>query len=142
MKATVCTRIGSVAVPPPAEERLHVLWHLGVNGGHLTPERFVALTSANAAKAFNLWPRKGSLEVGADADLIVLDPERTKTLSAATQHQNTDFSVWEGIQIKGVVTHTLARGRHVWVDGDLRAEPGSGSYVARPRFGAAYAETI
>jgi dihydropyrimidinase len=124
------------------EERLHVLWHLGVNGGHLTPERFVALTSANAAKAFNLWPRKGSLEVGADADLIVLDPERTKTLSAATQHQNTDFSVWEGMQIKGVVTHTLARGRHVWVDGDLRAEPGSGSYVARPPFGAAYAETI
>ena len=124
------------------EERLHVLWHLGVNGGRLTPERFVALTSANAAKAFNLWPRKGSIEVGADADLIVLDPERTKTLSAATQRQNTDFSIWEGMQIKGVVTHTLARGRHVWADGDLRAEPGTGSYVARQPFGAAYSEKI
>ena len=124
------------------EERLHVLWHLGVNGGHLTPERFVALTSANAAKAFNLWPRKGSIEVGADADLIVLDPERTKTLSAATQRQNTDFSIWEGMQIKGVVTHTLARGRHVWADGDLRAEPGTGSYVARQPFGAGYSEKI
>ena len=124
------------------EERLHVLWHLGVNGRHLTPERFVALTSANAAKAFNLWPRKGSIAVGADADLIVLDPERTKTLSAATQRQNTDFSIWEGMQIKGVVTHTLARGRHVWADGDLRAEPGTGSYVARQPFGAAYSEKI
>jgi len=120
------------------EDRLHVLWHLGVNGGRLTPERFVALTSANAAKVFNLWPRKGSLAVGADADVIVLDPARTKTISAATQHQNTDFSVWEGMQVKGAVIHTLARGRHVWADGDLRAEPGSGRYVARPPFGAAY----
>ncbi|MBI3704979.1 MAG: dihydropyrimidinase [Rhizobiales bacterium] len=124
------------------EERLHVLWHLGVNSGRLTPERFVALTSANAAKAFNLRPRKGSLEVGADADLIVLDPERTRTLSASTQHQNTDFSVWEGMQIKGVVTHTLARGRHVWADGDLRAERGAGSYLPRKPFGAAYTATI
>jgi len=124
------------------EERLHVLWHLGVNSKRITPERFVALTSANAAKAFNLWPRKASLEVGADADLIVLDPEKTKTLSAAIQHQNTDFSVWEGMQIKGVVTHTLARGRHVWADGDLRAERGAGSYLPRKPFGAAYTAAI
>jgi dihydropyrimidinase len=124
------------------EERLHALWHLGVNSGRLTPEKFVSLTAANAAKAFNLWPRKGSLEIGADADLIVLDPEKTKTLSAATQHQNTDFSVWEGMQIKGVVIHTLARGRHVWADGDLRAERGTGSYLPRKPFGAAYTETI
>jgi dihydropyrimidinase len=120
------------------EDRLHVLWHLGVNGGRLTRERFAALTSTNAAKAFNLWPRKGSLEVGADADLIVLDPERTKTISAATQHQNTDFSVWEGLQVRGVVVHTLARGRHVWKDGELRAEPGSGRYLPRKPFGPAY----
>jgi dihydropyrimidinase len=120
------------------EERLHVLWHLGVNGGRLTPEKFVALTATNAAKAFNLWPRKGSLEVGADADVIVLDPAKTKTLSAATQHQNTDFSVWEGMQVKGVVVHTLARGRHVWADGDLRAEPGAGRYLPRQPFGTAY----
>jgi dihydropyrimidinase len=124
------------------EERLHVLWHLGVNSKRITPERFVAVTAANAAKAFNLWPRKGSLTVGSDADLIVLDPERTKTLSAATHHQNTDFSVWEGMQIKGVVTHTLARGRHIWADGDLRAERGAGSYLPRKPFGTVYADTI
>jgi dihydropyrimidinase len=120
------------------EDRLHVLWHLGVNSGRLTPERFVALTSTNAAQVFNLWPRKGSLEVGADADLIVLDPERSHTISAATQHQCTDFSVWEGMQIKGVVVHTLARGHHIWADGDLRAQPGWGRYLSRPPFGAVY----
>lgn len=120
------------------EERLHVLWHLGVNSGRLTPERFVALTSGNAAKVFNLWPQKGSLDVGADADVIVLDPQRTKTLSAATQHQNTDFSVWEGQQVKGAVVHTLARGRHVFADGNLRAERGSGRYLPRKPFGPMY----
>jgi dihydropyrimidinase len=120
------------------EDRLNVLWHLGVNSGRITPERFVALTSANAARAFNLYPRKGSLEVGADADVAVIDPERTKTISAATQHQNTDFSVWEGLQVKGAVVHTLARGRHVYVDGDLRAQAGSGQYLSRKPFGPVY----
>ncbi len=120
------------------EDRLHVLWHLGVNGGRLSPERFVALTSTNAAKVFNLWPKKGSLEVGADADVIVLDPERTKTLSARTQRQRTDFSVWEGREVRGVVVHTLSRGRHVYRDGDLRAEPGWGRYLPRPAFGPVY----
>jgi dihydropyrimidinase len=120
------------------EDRLHVMWHLGVNSGRLTPERFVALTSANAAKVFNLWPRKGSLEVGADADVIVFDPHRTKRLSAATQHQNTDFSVWEGFESNGAVVHTIAGGRHVFADGGLRAERGRGRYLPRQPFGPVY----
>ncbi|HYS81523.1 MAG TPA: dihydropyrimidinase [Anaeromyxobacteraceae bacterium] len=120
------------------EDRLHVLWHLGVNGGRLSPERFVALTSANAARVFNLWPRKGSLQVGADADVIVLDPSRTKTLSARSQHQRTDFSVWEGREVRGVVVHTLAGGRQLWSDGDLRVEAGSGRYLPRAPFGPVY----
>jgi dihydropyrimidinase len=124
------------------EDRLNVLWDLGVNGGQLTPERFVAVTSANAARAFNLWPRKGSLEVGADADLAVIDPARTKTLSARTQHQRTDFSVWEGREVRGVVVHTLARGRHVFADGDLRAEAGAGRFLARQPFGPVYQGVI
>ena len=120
------------------EDRLHVLWHLGVNGGRITPEQFAALTSANAAKTFKLWPRKGRLEVGADADVIVLDPARTKTLSAASQYQNTDFSVWEGMQVQGVVMHTVSRGAHLWADGDLRSEPGRGRYLPRTPFGGPY----
>jgi len=121
------------------EDRLHVLWHLGVNAGRLTPERFVALTSTEAARAFHLWPRKGSLQPGADADVIVLDPARTRTLSARTQRQRTDFSVWEGLEVRGTVIHTVAGGRHVLADGDLRAEPGAGRFLARAPFGPAYA---
>jgi dihydropyrimidinase len=119
-------------------DRINVLWHLGVNSGRLTPERFVALTSANAARVFNLWPRKGRLAVGADADVMVLDPERHQTISARTQVQNTDFSVWEGLEVKGSVIHTLSRGRHLWADGDLRAEPGWGRFLPRPPFGPVY----
>lgn len=113
------------------EERMHVLWHLGVNAGRISPEQFVAMTSTNAAKTFGLWPRKGHLGIGADADVIVLDPARTKTLSAATQHQKTDFSVWEGTQVQGVVVHTLSRGAHLWDDGTLNAEAGCGQYCKR-----------
>jgi dihydropyrimidinase len=120
------------------EDRLHVLWHLGVNGGHLSPERFVSLTSANAARAYNLWPRKGSLQLGADADVAVLDPARTKILSARTQRQRTDFSIWEGREVRGVVVHTLSRGRHLYADGDLRAEAGSGRFLPRRPFGPVY----
>jgi dihydropyrimidinase len=120
------------------EDRLHVLWHLGVNSGRLSPEQFVALTSTNAARAFDLWPRKGRLDIGSDADVIVLDPARTKTLSAATQRQNTDFSVWEGMDVRGVVVHTFSRGAHLWADGELRAEAGRGRYLARDPFGHAY----
>jgi dihydropyrimidinase len=120
------------------EDRLQVLWHLGVNSGRISPERFVALTSTNAARAFNLWPRKGGLEIGGDADVIVLDPDRSKTLSAATQRQRTDFSVWEGMAVRGAVVHTISRGAHVWADGELRAEAGRGRYVPRAAFGGPY----
>lgn len=120
------------------EDRLHVLWHLGVNGGRISPEQFVALTSTNAARTFNLWPRKGGLEIGADADVVVLDPARTRTLSAATQRQNTDFSVWEGMEVRGVIVHTFSRGTHLWGDGDLRADAGRGRYLVRPAFGHPY----
>lgn len=120
------------------EDRLHLLWELGVNAGRISPERFVALTSSNAARTFGLWPQKGSLDIGSDADVIVLDPQRSKTLSAATQHQNTDFSVWEGRQVRGVVVHALSRGDHVWADGDLRAAPGRGRYLPRAAFAGPY----
>ncbi len=120
------------------EDRMNILWALGVEGGHLSAERFVALTSANAAKIFNLWPRKGNLVVGADADIAILDPAKSKTITAAAQHQNTDFSVWEGRRLKGSVVHTVAGGRHLWADGDLRAEAGGGRYLPRKPFGPAY----
>jgi dihydropyrimidinase len=116
------------------EDRMSVLWHHGVRTGRLTRSEFVRVTSTNAAQIFNIFPRKGAVTVGADADLVVWDPAGTRTISARTHHQNVDFNVFEGMQVTGVARHTISGGRLVWTDGDLRATPGAGTYVERPCF--------
>jgi dihydropyrimidinase len=116
------------------EDRLSVLWHHGVRGGHLTPEEFVAVTSTNTAKIFNIFPRKGAVQVGADADLVVWDPNASRTISAKTHHQNVDFNVFEAMSVTGLARTTIANGKIVWHDGDLRAVRGAGRYVNRPAF--------
>ena len=120
------------------EERLAVLWDEGVNSGRLTPSEFVAVTSANAAKLFNLYPRKGCVAAGADADLVVWDPSATKTLSVKTQHSLGDYNIFEGKTVTGVPSHTISQGRLVYVQGDLRVERGSGRYLKRPPFGPTF----
>jgi dihydropyrimidinase len=117
------------------EERLAVIWDEGVNTGRLTPSEFVAVTSANTAKLFNIYPQKGSVSVGADADLVVWDPAGTKTLSVKTQHSKGDFNIFEGRTVKGIPSHTLSQGELVYVQGDLRAVQGKGRYIKRPAFG-------
>ena len=117
------------------EERMAVIWDAGVNTGRLTPSEFVAVTSANAAKLFNVYPQKGSVSVGADADLVLWDPSASKTLSAKTQKSLGDFNVFEGRTVTGVPTHTLSQGRLVYANGDLRAERGAGRYIKRAPFG-------
>ncbi|MCG1048519.1 dihydropyrimidinase [Mycetohabitans sp. B6] len=114
------------------EDRMAILWDRGVNTGRLTPNEFVRVTSTNAAQIFNLYPRKGAIAVGADADLVVWDPLATRTISSSTHHQNVDFNVFEGITVRGVATHTIARGELVWADGELRACRGAGRYLKRP----------
>ena len=121
------------------EERLAVLWHEGVNGGKLTPSEFVAITSANAAKLFNLYPAKGVVAAGADADLVLWDPTATQTLSVKTQHSLGDYNIFEGMTVQGKATHTLTRGHVAWADGDLRAVRGAGQYVKRPPFAPQFA---
>ncbi|WP_210542846.1 dihydropyrimidinase [Rhodoferax sp. PAMC 29310] len=116
------------------EERLAVIWDAGVNTGRLTPSEFVAITSANTAKLFNIYPRKGCVAVGADADLVVWDPEGTKTLSVKTQHSKGDFNIFEGRTVKGIPSHTVSQGELVFVQGDLRAVKGKGRYIKRPAF--------
>ena len=117
------------------EERLAVIWDAGVNSGRLTPSEFVAITSANTAKIFNIYPQKGSISVGADADLVVWDPQGTKKISAKTQHSKVDFNVFEGRKVRGIPSHTVSQGRVVYAKGDLRAERGLGRYIKRPAFG-------
>ena len=121
------------------EERLAVIWDAGVNTGRLTPSEFVAITSANAAKLFNIYPQKGSVSVGADADLVVWDPAGTKTLSAKTQHSKGDFNIFEGRTVRGIPSHTISLGELVFVQGDLRAVQGKGRYIKRPAFGPNFA---
>jgi len=120
------------------EDRMTMLWTHGVNSGKLTPQEFVAVTSTNSAKIFNIYPRKGCIQVGADADLVVWDPEATKTISAKTHHQNIDFNIFEGWQAKGLASHTICDGQLRYADGDLRVEKGIGQYIKRPAFPQVY----
>ncbi len=121
------------------EDRMSLVWDGGVRTGRLSPEEFVAVTSANAAKIYNMWPRKGLVAPGADADIVVWDPHASKTISAKTHHHATDFSIFEGKTVTGIPSATIARGRVVYLNGQLRAERGAGRLIKRYAFGAAYA---
>lgn len=116
------------------EDRMSILWHHGVGTGRLTPSEFVAVTSANCAKIFNIYPQKGSFNVGADADVVVWDPEGTRVISAETHHQNIDFNIYEGMEVKGIPAYTLSRGQVVWENGELKTVRGAGRNVKRPPF--------
>ncbi|MDH4047179.1 MAG: dihydropyrimidinase [Gammaproteobacteria bacterium] len=120
------------------ENRMEVLWHHGVNTGRMTMNEFVQVTSTNAAQIFNLFPRKGSISAGADADIVVWDPDRSKTISAKTHFQNIDFNIFEGMTVKGCASHTISRGKVVYADGKLDVERGAGRYVDRPPFASYY----
>ena len=123
------------------EDRMAVLWTHGVGTGRLTPSEFVAVTSANAAKIFNIYPRKGSISVGADADIVVWDPAASKTISVKTHHQNIDYNIFEGMEVTGLPSHTISRGVVTYKEGDLRAVNGAGRYVDRPAY-APYFEAL
>jgi len=116
------------------EDRMAVIWDAGVNTGRLTPSEFVKVTSANAAQIFNIYPRKGLVAVGSDADVVVWDPQGTRTISAKTQHNKGGFNVFEGRTVKGIPTTTLAAGKVVWHQGELRAVEGAGRHIDRPAF--------
>jgi dihydropyrimidinase len=113
---------------------MEVLWHHGVGTGRLTMNEFVRVTSTNAAQIFNIYPRKGSVSVGADADLVVWDPAGSKTISAKTHRQNVDYNIFEGMAVQGIASHTISGGKLVYADGDLRAERGAGRHVDRPPY--------
>ena len=120
------------------EDRMSILWHHGVGQGRITPNEFVRITSTNTAQIFNIHPRKGSVSVGADADIVVWDPAGTRTISVNTHHQRVDFNIFEGMHVTGLARHTISRGKLVWTDGDLRTVKGAGRYVNRPCFPAPF----
>ena len=116
------------------EDRMPVLWDAGVNTGKLTPNEFVRVTSTNAAQIFNLYPRKGAVRVGSDADLVVWDPAARKTISTTSTLSKVGYNVFEGRQVTGLPVVTVSRGKVVWAKGELRTERGAGAYVPRPAF--------
>ena len=120
------------------EDRMAVIWDAGVNTGRLTPSEFVRITSSNCAQIFNLYPRKGIIAAGADADIVLWDSQATRTISAKTQVAKGGFNVFEGRTVRGVASHTFSAGRLAFKLGQLNVEAGQGRYVERPAFGATH----
>lgn len=110
------------------QDRMSVIWEKGVVGGKMDENRFVAVTSSNAAKIHNMYPRKGRIIPGADADIVVWDPEAARTISASTQVQAGDFNPYENMRCHGVSLVTISHGRVVYENGVFMCAEGSGSF--------------
>ncbi|TWG89303.1 dihydropyrimidinase [Cupriavidus gilardii J11] len=119
---------------PGVETRMALLWSEGVRTGRITPQSFVALTSTNAAKLYGLYPRKGSIAIGADADLVIWDEDRTFHIENAKLHHNVDYTPYEGMHLSAWPALTMSRGEVVWDGVEPRGEAGRGRFLpcARP----------
>jgi dihydropyrimidinase len=120
---------------PGLEDRLRMIHHFGVGEGRISLNRMVELLCTSPARLFGLYPRKGTIAPGSDADLVIFDPERRTTISAASQYSKSDYNLYEGTEVVGDVDTVLIRGTVVVDEGELKVEPGFGQFVARARFG-------
>jgi len=120
---------------PGIEHRLSLVYSGGVGGGRFSVNRFVELVSTTPARLFGLYPRKGTVAVGSDADLVLFDPQRRETISAAGQHTKCDYNLYEGTEVVGAPELVLLRGQVLVENGELAASPGVGRFVRRARFG-------
>lgn len=116
---------------PGIEDRMIVGWHHGVNEGRLTPERFVELHCTNPAKIFGMYPKKGSLTIGADADILVWDPDKEHIVGVETSHMHVDYNVYEGMQVRGMPVQVYLRGKKIVDGAEWLGEEGSGQYIHR-----------
>ncbi len=116
---------------PAIEHRMELLYSEGVRKGRISINKFVELTSTNAAKIFGMFPRKGNLGIGADADLVIFDPERKHVISAKTHHMNVDYSAYEGWEVTGKVSSVISRGKIAVSEGNLNLQKGHGQYIER-----------
>jgi dihydropyrimidinase len=120
---------------PGLENRLHMIHEFGVRTGRITLNRMVELLCTNPAKLFGLYPRKGTIAVGSDADIVVFDPERPFTISSASDHSRSDYNLFEGTEVTGTPELVLLRGQVLVENDELVAEPGIGQFVQRAGFG-------
>jgi dihydropyrimidinase len=108
-----------------------MLWSYGVGQGRISANRFVELTATNPAKIFGLYPRKGTLAVGSDADIVIWDPRAKRVISAAKAHQRVDYNLYEGWEVTGLPEKVYGRGR-LLVDGEQwYGRPGQGAFIRR-----------
>src|SRR6201998_160307 len=119
---------------PGVEHRLSLVYTGGVHGGKFSANRFVQLVSTAPAKLFGLYPRKGTIAVGSDADVVLFDPNREEVISAKTHHMRVDYSMFEGIKIKGAPKTVFSRGRAVIDSGKFVGRPGSGQFLRRQTY--------
>src|SRR5213593_3745976 len=120
---------------PGIENRLHMIHEFGARAGRISLNRMVELLSTNPAKLFGLYPRKGTIAVGSDADVVVFDPEKKLTITAACQRSKSDYNLFEGTEVTGSSEVVLVRGTIVVEAGELKVEPGYGRFVKRARAG-------
>jgi dihydropyrimidinase len=116
---------------PGVEHRMSLVYNGGVAQGRISLSRFVEITSTAAAKIFGLFPRKGTIAVGSDADIVIFDPDEEMTISAKTHHMNVDYSCYEGMKVRGVTKTVLSRGEVVIEEGNYVAKPGRGQFLKR-----------
>lgn len=116
---------------PGVETRLPILFSEGVSKGRITPQTFVALSATNHARMYGLYPRKGSIGIGFDADICLWDPKRKETLRQEILHHGSDYTPWEGFDVEGWPIATFVRGKEVYRDGKVLAKPGYGEILAR-----------
>ena len=126
---------------PGLENRLHMIHHFGVREGRIGLNRMVELLCTNPAKLFGLYPRKGTVAVGSDADIVIFDPEKRHTITAANQQSKTDYNLYEGTEVVGDIETVLLRGRVLVEGGEVVAKPGVGQFVRRAKFGEQLAAT-
>lgn len=119
---------------PGIEHRLSLIYNGGVVGGRIGVNRFVELVSTTPAKMFGLFPKKGTIAVGSDADIVIFNPEAEMTISAKTHHMNVDYNAYEGMKVKGVVETVLSRGKVIIENGHYVGTPGEGRFLKRSTF--------
>ena len=123
---------------PGIENRVQLLFDGGVNERRVSLNRWVELISTNPAKLFGMYPRKGAIAIGSDADIVIWDPDKEHTISAKTHHMNVDYSMFEGKKVKGNAETVLSRGEVIVQNNEFKGKKGRGNFVKRDAFAGAW----